>query len=468
MAAVARNLSSPAFIDMAKIRSMLEQAHAPEPSEVRSVIAKAGELKGLSLRETALLLQTEDRALIEEMFAAAHAIKDAIYGKRVVLFAPLYYSSYCANNCLYCGFRRDNPVPRRRLTLEQVAAETRALEEQGHKRLLVIAGESAGHSSFDYLLQVIETIYSARSGRGEIRRVNVEMAPMTVEQFKRLKQSKIGTYVVFQETYDPQTYALMHPCGPKADYGWRLGTMDRAMQAGIDDVGIGVLFGLHDYRQEVLGMLVHAQHLERSYGAGPHTISVPRMEPAAGAPAALNPPHPVSDHDFKKIVAILRMAVPYTGMILSTRESASMRTALLDLGISQMSAGSCTEPGGYSEGSESLAQFSVGDHRTLDEVIADIAGHGYVPSFCTGCYRKGRTGADFMDLARPGLIRAHCLPNALLTYREYLLDYASERTRALGDKVIRDQVDHEVPERRRLAVLDALDRIDRGERDIYF
>jgi 2-iminoacetate synthase len=469
MAAVAHALeANPTFLDMQRIRGMLQEAHTPQAAEVREVIAKAGQLAGLSLRETALLLQTEDPQLIEEMFAAARAIKNAIYGKRVVLFAPLYYSSYCANNCLYCAFRRDNPMPRRRLTLEQVAAETRALEEQGHKRLLVIAGESAGHSSIDYLLQVIETVYATHSGRGEIRRVNVEMAPMSVEDFKRLKAEKIGTYVLFQETYDPKTYAEMHPCGPKADYGWRLGAMDRAMAAGIDDVGIGTLFGLNDYREEVLGLLVHAQHLERTWGAGPHTISVPRLEPAAGAPAALNPPHPVSDQEFKKIVAILRMAVPYTGMILSTRESAPMRTALLDLGISQMSAGSCTEPGGYAEGRESVAQFSVGDHRTLDEVIGDIAEHGYVPSFCTGCYRKGRTGADFMELARPGLIRAHCLPNALLTYREYLLDYGSERSRALGERVIREQIENEVPERRKLPVIEALDRMDHGERDIYF
>lgn len=456
------------FIDMERVRGLLTDVGTPDPARVREVIAKALKLHGLSLEETAVLLGTEKPELLEEMFHAARTVKDSIYGRRIVLFAPLYYSNHCANDCLYCAFRRSNPRKRTKLSLEQVAAEVRALEDQGHKRLLVIAGEVAGASAFDYLLQVIETVYATRSGRGEIRRVNVEMAPMTVEEFRRLKAAHIGTYVVFQETYDPKTYERMHPSGPKRDYHWRLTAMDRAMEAGIDDVGLGVLFGLNDYREEVLAMLTHAQHLEQTFGAGPHTLSVPRLEPADGAPAAMQPPHPVSDQDFKKIVAILRLAVPYTGIILSTRETAEMRSQLLDLGISQMSAGSHTEPGGYADHDGSVSQFSVGDHRTLDDVIADIAQHGYVPSFCTGCYRRGRTGRDFMDLAKPGLIRAHCLPNALVTYREYLLDYGSERTRQLGEQVIRDQIEHEVPSNRRSAVLKVLERIDAGERDIYF
>ena len=456
------------FIDMGRIRSMLASCEAPDPQRVRDVVARALELHGLSLEDTSVLLQTHDPALLEEMFHAARTIKDAIYGRRIVLFAPLYYSNYCANDCLYCGFRRSNTRKRTKLTLEQVAAEVRALEDQGHKRLLVIAGETAGQSSEDFLLSVIETVYATRSGRGEIRRVNVEMAPMEVEGFKRLHDAKIGTYVLFQETYDPETYKAMHPAGPKADYHYRLTAMDRAMEGGINDVGLGVLFGLNDFREEVLAMLMHAQHLDKTFGTGPHTLSVPRLEPAEGAPAAMQPPHPVSDLEFKKIVAILRMAVPYTGMILSTRENAELRGQLLDLGISQMSAGSHTEPGGYSEHDGSVAQFSVGDHRSLDEVIADIAQHGYVPSFCTGCYRKGRVGQDFMDLAKPGLIRAHCLPNALLTYREYLLDYASPKTREIGERLIREQAEHEVPESRRPALLNALARTEAGERDIYF
>jgi 2-iminoacetate synthase len=354
------------------------------------------------------------------------------------------------------------------LTLEEIAQETKVLVEQGHKRVLVIGGEEPGPKGLKHLVGVIETVYETRSGRGEIRRVNVETAPMSVEDFRELKKARIGTYVVFQETYHRGTYKVMHPSGPKTDYEYRLLTMDRAMQAGIDDVGIGVLFGLHPYKFDVLGMLFHARHLDEVFGTGPHTLSVPRIEPAEGAPAALNPPHALSDAEFKKIVAILRMAVPYTGMILSTREGPKLRAELLDLGISQMSAGSRTEPGGYSKSENEAAQFCVGDTRTLDEVIADIAQHGYVPSFCTGCYRKGRTGQDFMDLAKPGLIRLHCLPNALLTFEEYLQDYASPKTRELGEKLIAQQIREEVPEGRKHHLSQALERVVQGERDIYF
>ncbi len=456
------------FIKTSAIRALLEDASRPDPSRVRELIQKARLMKGLTASDVAYLLQTDDRELVAEMFEAARHIKDEIYGKRLVLFAPLYYSNACTNDCLYCGFRKSNPQRRRRLSLDEVAAETRKLEEQGHKRVLVIAGETGGSGDVDFLLEVIETVYATKSGRGEIRRVNVECAPMTVEEFRRLKHAKIGTYVVFQETYNRDTYRLMHPSGPKADYDYRLTTMDRAMAAGIDDVGIGALFGLHDYREEVLGLLFHAQHLEAAFGTGPHTISVPRIELADGAPMAMTPPHPVDDDSFRKIVAILRMAVPYTGIILSTRETAVLRTELLDLGISQMSAGSRTEPGGYSEGESATAQFCVGDSRSLDEVICDIARHGYVPSFCTGCYRKGRTGQDFMDLAKPGLIHMHCLPNALLTFKEYLLDYASEQTREVGFRLIRDQLASEVPAKRQSLLTTALARMDGGERDIYF
>lgn len=453
------------FMDPAAVHALLDGAGHPEPSRVREIIQKSLELKGLTPAETAVLLGCQDAELTAEMFAAARAIKDGIYGKRLVLFAPLYYSNHCVNNCRYCAFRHDNPLERRRLTLEEVANETRALERQGHKRVLVIAGEEPG--GIDYLLKVIETIYSVREGRGEIRRINVETAPMGVEEFKLLKQARIGTYVVFQETYHPDTYRYMHPTGPKADFAYRLNVMDRAMEAGLDDVGIGALFGLYDHRFEVLSMLLHAQHLEERFGAGPHTISVPRIEPADGAPVANAPPHPVSDQDFKRIVAILRMAVPYTGIILSTRERAELRTELLDLGISQMSAGSRTEPGGYAT-CGAIPQFNVGDHRSLDEVIADIATHGFVPSFCTGCYRKGRTGADFMDLAKPGLIRQHCLPNALFTFREYLEDYASPTTREIGERLIAQQVEQEVVPRQKQRVCEELQSIHAGKRDVYF
>jgi 2-iminoacetate synthase len=465
--AVARRVGEESFIPLEEIGALLGRPGAPTKEEVQEVVSKARELKGLDAAEVSVLLRTEDPELVSEMFAAARQIKDDIYGKRVVLFAPLYYSNHCVNNCLYCAFRTDNPMPRRRLTLEEVARETAMLEDQGHKRLLVIGGEEPGTQAVDNLIEVIETVYAVRSGKGEIRRVNVEAAPMRVEEFTRLKQAKIGTFVMFQETYDPEVYRRMHPSGPKANYLWRLFAMDRAMEGGVDDVGIGALLGLSDYRFEVLAMMFHARHLEEHFGAGPHTISVPRIEAAEGAPAAVKPPVPLSDVQFKKVVAVLRMAVPYTGIILSTRERASLRTDLLDLGVSQMSAGSQTSPGGYTDPSE-VAQFSVGDHRSLDEVIADIAKHGYIPSFCTGCYRKGRTGQDFMDLAKPGLIRMHCLPNALFTFQEYLEDYASAATREIGERAISDQVEHDVPEGRRADVGRVLSRIRNGDRDLYF
>jgi 2-iminoacetate synthase len=465
--ALVRRDDEETFIPRDTIWGLLKKRRAPAPEQVRDVVAKARALQGLDVDDAAVLLRAEEPDLLAEMFEAARQIKDLIYGKRIVLFAPLYYSNRCVNNCLYCGFRRDNPTRRCRLTLDEVGRETRILEDQGHKRLLVIGGEEPTDDALDYLIDVIETVYATRSGRGEIRRVNVETAPVTADQFARLRQAKIGTYVSFQETYDPSTYRHMHPAGPKADYVWRLQTMDRAMAGGIDDVGIGALLGLFDYRFEVLAMMFHARHLERRFGAGPHTISVPRIEAAPGAPAAMRPPAPLSDVDFKKVVAVLRMAVPYTGIILSTRERASLRSELLGLGVSQMSAGSQTSPGGYHEASE-VSQFAVGDRRSLDEVIADIASQGYVPSFCTGCYRKGRTGQDFMDLAKPGLIRLHCLPNALFTFQEYLEDYASCETRKIGDAAIRDQLDREVPEGRRSDVERVLGRMRNGERDIYF
>ncbi len=459
------------FIDSSQLRALLAGAHTDAPA-VREAIARARELQGLSPAEVATLLRCEDPELNAELLAAAREAKDAIYGRRIVLFAPLYYSSHCNNSCLYCGFRREHTQERRRLSAEEVAAETRLLLAQGHKRLLVIGGEEPGPAGLAHLLEVIETVYATRAPgvRGEIRRVNVEAAPLDLAGFRKLRAAHIGTYVLFQETYDRETYRAVHPRGPKADYDARLTAMDRAMAAGINDVGIGALFGLHDHREEVLGLLLHARHLEATFGAGPHTISVPRLEPAEGAPLAAAPPHPVSDAEFKRLVAILRLAVPYTGIILSTREPAALRSELLDLGVSQMSAGSCTEPGGYRSQAEgrTAAQFSVGDHRTLDEVIADIAEHGYIPSFCTGCYRKGRTGQDFMELAKPGLIRAHCLPNALLTFAEYLHDFATPETRARGERVIADQLEHEVPAGRRDATRASLARIASGERDLYF
>jgi len=359
-------------------------------------------------------------------------------------------------------------VKRRALSQAEIADEVRILVEQGHKRVLVVAGESyPEEDGFNYVLQAIETVYATTSGKGEIRRVNVNIAPLTLEEFQELKAANIGTYQLFQETYHRQTYARVHPAGKKADYDWRTGAFDRAMEAGIDDVGIGVLFGLADWRFEVLAMMQHIRHLEERFGVGPHTISVPRLEPAVGSPMAADPPVPVSDADFKKIVAILRLAVPYTGIIMSTRENPDVRRATFELGVSQISAGSRTNPGGYGECEKfDTAQFQLGDHRPLDEVIRDISYLGYVPSFCTACYRLGRTGQDFMDLAKPGKIKDHCAVNALSTFREYLLDYASDATQVAGERRIAKALAEMTPERRRTAQM-LLDEVKKGNRDVF-
>lgn len=460
------------FIDDTLIAATLERARNPEKSRVREIIAKAGELKGLDPDEVAVLIQTEDRDLITEILSMARTVKREIYGNRLVLFAPLYISNYCANNCLYCGFRKDNrELTRRALTQDEIAEEVRTLEREGHKRLLMLCGENHRQSSLDYFIEAIETAYATTTEKGgEIRRINVEIAPLSVEEFKRLKAAKIGTYVLFQETYHHATYRVMHPSGPKADFLWRLTAQDRAMQADISDVGIGALFGLYDYRYEVLGLILHARHLDATYGVGPHTISIPRLEPALNAPAAIKPPHPVSDAEFKKLVAVIRLAVPYTGMILSTREPAELRSEVFDLGISQISAGSRTNPGGYKAGdSEAFraAQFNLGDTRTLDEVIHDISTHGHIPSFCTACYRLGRVGADFMDLAKPGLIQKYCRTNAILTFKEYLMDYASPATRAVGDELIARLVAETADPKAKRLLMTRLKKITAGEHDLY-
>jgi 2-iminoacetate synthase len=460
------------FIDDGKIERLLTESKNPSRRRVEELIEKAKKLKGLTPEETALLLQTEDPELLGEIGRTARQIKRDIYGNRLVLFAPLYIANFCSNNCLYCGFRRDNKdLQRVALSLEQIASEVAVLEREGHKRLLMLCGEHPGRSSLDYFIEAIETAYSVKTEKGgEIRRINVEIAPLEVEEFRRLKAAKIGTYVLFQETYHHGTYRRMHPTGPKKDYVRRLTAMHRAQEGGIDDVGIGALFGLYDYKFEVLGLLFHALQLEKDCGVGPHTISIPRLEPALNAPAAIKPPHPVSDEEFKKLVAVIRMAVPYTGMILSTRETAALRSEVFDLGISQISAGSRTNPGGYREDSSEgfrAAQFNLGDTRTLDEVILDISTHGHIPSFCTACYRLGRTGADFMDLAKPGLIRKFCRTNAVLTYKEYLEDYASPATKAVGDGLITSLIAETKNARQRENLEKRLRKIEEGQRDLY-
>lgn len=461
---------SSAFIDESAIFQTLEmQSRDDDPVKIREVLAKACELKGLEPGETAVLMAVKGPDLLAELYATARSIKETIYGPRIVLFAPLYISNLCHNECLYCAFRASNrEVHRRALNQDEIAHEIKILVEQGHKRVLVVSGESyPKEDGFNYIIKTIETVYATRSGPGEIRRVNVNLAPCTVDQFKELRAAGIGTFQVFQETYHRRTYDVMHPGGRKRQYDWRVTAFDRAMQGGIDDVGMGVLFGLYDWRFEVLALLQHARHLEEVFGVGPHTISVPRMEPAVGSEVAANPPHPVSDDDFQKIVAVLRMSVPYTGMIMSTRETPEIRRATLALGISQISAGSRTNPGGYSDGiQESDAQFQLGDHRSLDEVIRDLADMGYIPSFCTACYRLGRTGHDFMELAKPGDIKTRCDPNALSTFLEYVLDYASPETAAAGEKLIERHLARMDDGLRRTASK-MLDKVRGGRRDVY-
>ncbi|HNV02255.1 MAG TPA: [FeFe] hydrogenase H-cluster radical SAM maturase HydG [Vicinamibacterales bacterium] len=455
-------------IDDVAIAATLERCRHADAPRVRDVLAKARELQGLGGEDMAALMTVSDPELLGELFAAARDVKNTIYGRRLVLFAPLYVSNLCGNECTYCAFRaRNTALTRRALTQEEIAHETRILVRQGHKRVLLVAGESYPHEGFSYVLKAIDTVYGVTEDHGEIRRINANVAPLTLDEFRQLKAAKIGTYQLFQETYHRPTYAAVHVAGKKRDFDWRLTAMDRAMQAGIDDVGIGVLFGLFDWRFELLALMQHIRHLESRFGVGPHTISVPRMEPASGSDVASQPPHPVSDVDFRKIVAILRLAVPYTGIIMSTRESAHIRRETFALGVSQISAGSRTNPGGYADDEHfEAAQFSLGDHRPLDEVIRDVAGLGYIPSFCTGCYRLGRTGQDFMDLAKPGDIKAHCDPNALSTFVEYLIDYASEETRKVGDALVEEALASMEPGPRRAATT-MVAKVRGGKRDVF-
>lgn len=452
-----------------KIAQALSQPHLKDAARLREVLAKALEMKGLEAEEIAVLAEISDPDLTAELFSAARRVKETIYGRRLVLFAPLYVSNLCGNECLYCGFRaRNKAVNRRALTQEEIAREVKNLVEQGHKRILLVAGEAyPKQEGFRYILNSIDTIYRTRSGNGEIRRVNVNIAPLTVDEFRQLKAAQIGTYQLFQETYHRQTYHRVHVAGRKTDYDWRITAPDRAMSANIDDVGIGVLFGLFDWRFEIMALLQHIRHLEKQFGVGPHTISVPRLEPAGGSDLAGHPPFPVSDFDFRKIVAILRLAVPYTGIIMSTRETPNLRRETFALGVSQISAGSRTNPGGYAaDAAESTDQFSLGDHRGLDEVIRDIAAMGYIPSFCTGCYRLGRTGNDFMDLAKPGEIKAHCDPNAVSTFVEYLMDYATPETRQAGEAAVQGFLAGMDEPTRRLAETMA-EKVKSGQRDVY-
>ncbi|MEE9591003.1 MAG: [FeFe] hydrogenase H-cluster radical SAM maturase HydG [Thermodesulfobacteriota bacterium] len=460
------------FISVEKINTLLKRTRDVPLRDINSIIQKGISLKGLELEEAAALLQCTDKEKVNEIYCAAGSVKESVYGKRLVLFAPLYLSSTCINSCLYCGFRRENRVAERNvLTYEEVALETEVLIRDGHKRLLLVAGEDPARCGIDYIERAIEVVYGTRTEVGGIKRVNVNVAPMSVKGFQRLKSTGIGTYQLFQETYHQPTYRRFHPAGPKSNYITRLFALDRAQEAGIDDVGMGVLFGLYDYRFETLALMCHVRHLEGEFGVGPHTISVPRIEPASNSPISKYPPYKVSDESFKKLVAILRLAVPYTGMILSTREDTIFRDELLNIGISQISANSKTYPGGYSrkdDSGNSSGQFLIGDKRTTSEVINDISRHGFTPSFCTACYRVGRTGREFMDYAKPGQIQRFCLPNSLLTFKEYLLDFGTDNLQKSGETIIREQLASIKDQKIRSATKKKLKEVEEGGRDIYF
>jgi len=429
------------YINAEKINDLLSEAINTDWRSLDAILNKSRALKRLTMAESAALLTVDDPEYIKKIFSAANAVKNEIYGRRIVLFAPLYISNLCANACLYCAFKADNLlIKRKALTVPEINQQVEWLLGRGHKRILMVCGEDilAAKSNIDYYLQAIKAIYAAGVGKHKMKRVNVNCAPLGISEFKRLKESGIGTYQIFQETYHEETYRRMHPQGPKSDPDNRIDAVDRAFTAGIDDLGIGALYGLYDYRFETLGLLSHVEHLEEKFKVGPHTISVPRVEPAEGAELSFNPPSKISDDEFKKVVAVLRLSVPYTGIIMSTREDPLLRDALLCLGVSQISAESCTSPGGYSVSAKEQAggQFSLGDHRSLDEIVETLITHDYLPSFCAACYRMNRTGESFMQLAKPGTIKGKCRMNALITLKEYLDDFASVPVRGAGYKMI--------------------------------
>lgn len=460
------------FINHDEILDTLKYAdeHKRDEKLITEILNKAKERKGLSHREASVLLACELEDKNKELYTLAKQIKQDFYGNRIVMFAPLYLSNYCVNGCVYCPYHAKNKhIARKKLTQEQVKAEVIALQDMGHKRLAIEAGEDPVNNPIEYILECINTIYSVKHKNGAIRRVNVNIAATTVENYKKLKDAGIGTYILFQETYHKESYKKLHPTGPKSNYAYHTEAMDRAMQGGIDDVGLGVLFGLELYRYEFAGLLMHAEHLEAVFGVGPHTISVPRICPADDInPDEFN--NSISDEIFEKIVACIRVAVPYTGMIVSTRESQKTREKVLNLGVSQLSGGSRTSVGGYvePEQEENSKQFDISDNRSLDEVVNWLIKLGYIPSFCTACYREGRTGDRFMSLCKSGQIQNCCQPNALMTLKEYLQDYASEDTIKAGEKLINDELEHIPNEKVKQIVIDRLEKIQNGIRDFRF
>ncbi len=458
------------FLDPGEIEQKLREAPS-DAASVRAVLARSLSRQRLSLDDVAVLLNVEDEALVREIKATASLLKEAVYGNRIVLFAPFYVGNLCSNNCRYCGFRSSNrEAVRKTLSEEEVLRNVEALEDNGHKRLILVFGEHTEYSP-RFIADTVRKVYSVRKGNGEIRRVNINAAPLDIEGFRTVREAGIGTYQVFQETYHPGAYARWHAGGKKADYGYRLTALDRAMEAGIDDVGIGVLFGLYDWRFEVMGLIRHVNHLEACFNVGPHTISFPRLQ--AAADAEVDERFLVSDEDFVRIIAILRLAVPYTGMILTAREPESVRREVLQYGCSQVDAGTRLELGAYAaggNGSQDLRreQFLIRDNRSLDEVIAELVDQGLLPSFCTACYRKGRTGEHFMEFSVPGFIKRYCTPNAILTLAEYLEDYAPESTRMKGWELIGRELQKMEGDPRRADLAGRIERVKSGERDLYY
>ena len=456
------------FVNDAYLNDLL---HGPEPEavRVRDIVAKSLSKQDLDVEDTAVLLRVQSRELLDEVFDAARKLKREVYGNRIVLFAPLYIGNKCVNDCRYCGFRRSNPAAvRRTLSLDEVRRQVEALVSKGQKRLILVWGEHPAYSA-SFMAECVRAVYETRVGRGEIRRVNINAAPLDHDGYLIMKEAGIGTYQIFQETYHHETYARMHPANTrKGNYLWRLHGLSRAFEAGLDDMGVGALFGLYDWRFEVLGLVAHARFLQGRYGVGPHTISFPRLRPASGA--AFDERYLVSDADFKRLVATLRLAVPYTGLILTAREPAALRREVMAFGVSQIDAGSRIEIGGYTEAGDSQVmereQFILGDVRSLGQVIRELLQDGYVPSFCTACYRIGRTGEEFMDHAKPGHIKYCCEPNALSTLSEYLIDYASPETRAEGERLIQRTL-AEMDGRQRSIASRLVERIRAGERDVY-
>lgn len=456
------------FIDHEKINSILAETRCVTDEDLKAVLKKAEKKEGLSYRDIAILLQAEKAEHLERLQSLASQMKQRIYGNRVVLFAPLYVSNHCVNTCTYCGYQQGNSFLRRKLNEEELREEVRILEKMGHKRIALEAGEDPKNCDIDYIVNALKIIYDEATENSHIRRANVNIAATTVENYGKLKAADIGTYILFQETYHQPTYESVHTKGPKANYAYHLTAFDRAMEAGIDDVGAGVLFGLYDYRFEVLALMMHNNHLEKEYGVGFHTISVPRLKQAEGMRLE-DYPHLVSDEEFIKLVSILRLAVPFTGIILSTREKQETRTKLLSHGVSQISAGSCTGVGGYKahEKAQEIKQFEIADERSPLEIIKDLIKDGFIPSYCTSCYRMGRTGDRFMALAKSGQIQNVCQPNAMMTLKEYAMDFGDDELKELVDEMLRSEITKIPTDGIKKLVKEGLQRLEEGERDIY-